>query len=738
MLLAAVMMVGSVSMWGQTSVQNFGTGTGTHTSTTGSTSFIPAPTPSGTTYARSGTATVCPIVLATGPNLLGTTGSYVRGVAGATTYTKICPNLGYTSSTEFYTSFTVMLGDASGGNTAILGSWGFYQGSGTSFSDNNNFTGSQVFTGLQFNFGTGGTIGVKYRNGSSWSSSDIATFASSTVYTIEIIGNNKSSGDITYTYDGISQTVGPQKIDLFINKVRIGNDLNAGQLTAGSLINSIMFIGTGSTGNTANIFIDDVVVYNTVPATIGTSSCSTAPELGDIVDDATTLGSVTLMAEINDEGDCPVTEYGFAYNTTGNPDIETDTKIVCDDLDVGIFTTDIDLTGLDCGETYYFRAYAVNGAGTSYNNSDFTVNAPACPPVCNIVAPVASAAEDITMASFTAKWTGDAENYSLVVYTKEDVPTEEILAKWTFPNGDGASVSRIAEQASDNNAGLTISSNAAGGTYSTPQGYNGSTGTYALSIANWVGGNGNMYWLISGINTVDFSDLTISSAQFSSATGPRDFKLQYQIGAGTWTDIPNGSIDCSSTSNTNWSGVITDLPLPSECENREDISIRWIMDSNFNVGGTAVSNTAGASRIDNIYIKGMIDVETKTPVSGYPKIVAGTSDAVSGLAENTEYYYVVKAYGKDACASELSEESNEIKAKTLSVTGIETPQIAGIYVAGNTVFVNARAGETIEIYNILGKQLVSLSAQAGENGITLPSGVLFVRVAGQTAKVIVK
>src|SRR5215218_7485861 len=103
----------SASVFGQTSTQDFGTGTGSHTGQTGSTAFLPNPT-SGTTWARAGAvAPNAPIVLANTSNPLGTTGSYVRGVASSSTsVSKFSPVVGYSGSTEFYTSFKVLFGDS--------------------------------------------------------------------------------------------------------------------------------------------------------------------------------------------------------------------------------------------------------------------------------------------------------------------------------------------------------------------------------------------------------------------------------------------------------------------------------------------------------------------------------------------------------------------------------------------------------------------------------------------------
>ena len=271
--LALIFLMGWSMSWGQTSTQNFGTTTVSHTSSTGSTTFIPAPTTSGTTWARAGVGGSVNLVTASNP--LSTTGAYVRAVASSTgAVNKFSPWVGYTGGTEFYTSFKVMFGDSSGGSTATSGVWKFYQGAGAMYSDAADFTGAQVFTGLTFTYGTGGALALTYRAAATNSTAGLTqtSFASGTVYTIEIVGNNKTSGTINYSYAGNAQTVAVQKFDLYVNGTLIGNDLAEAALPANTNINSGTFIGISSVGNVANVFVDNAVTYNAVPASIGVAT----------------------------------------------------------------------------------------------------------------------------------------------------------------------------------------------------------------------------------------------------------------------------------------------------------------------------------------------------------------------------------------------------------------------------------------------------------------------------------
>ena len=266
----------STKSYSQTSTQDFGSATGSlSTSSASSTSFLPNPS-NGTTYARIGTGGGS-VNLENNSNPFGASGTYVRAVAPTSgSIVKFSPILDYTGTNQFYTAFNVMFGDASMGNTATSGTWYFFQGAtGSTFNSTSGFTGTQVFVGLKFTFGSGGNITMNYRNGSSWSATNLvsSSLSSSTNYKIEIIGNNTLSTILSYDYNwnnGTTYTysLATQKFDLFINGTLIGDDLTAAQLTAGSNINSTTFYAENSVGNVSNIFVDNLSVYNTVPGSI--------------------------------------------------------------------------------------------------------------------------------------------------------------------------------------------------------------------------------------------------------------------------------------------------------------------------------------------------------------------------------------------------------------------------------------------------------------------------------------
>ncbi|MFA6924630.1 MAG: hypothetical protein WC223_10295 [Bacteroidales bacterium] len=81
------------------------------------------------------------------------------------------------------------------------------------------------------------------------------------------------------------------------------------------------------------------------------------------VTDITTI-TATSGGTVASDGGNAVTAYGVCWATTTNPTIANSKTV--DGSGVGSFISNI--TGLTSGTTYYVRAYATNGAGTSYGN----------------------------------------------------------------------------------------------------------------------------------------------------------------------------------------------------------------------------------------------------------------------------------------------------------------------------------------------------------------------------------
>ncbi|HKR07095.1 MAG TPA: peroxidase family protein [Bacteroidia bacterium] len=166
------------------------------------------------------------------------------------------------------------------------------------------------------------------------------------------------------------------------------------------------------------------------------------------------------------------------------------------------------------------------------------------------------------------------------------------LTEWNFPNNPDDA---IADVTTSSNASQTV--HTTGGTSALTFSVNGVT-TRAAWCTGWNNGSGLKAWEIQ-LSTLGYSNLKLSSKQQGSNTGPRNFAIEYKIGAaGAWTPL---GIPVTLTTGT-WNGP-TSFVLPAACANQPLVYIHWIMTSNTAINlGTVASG--GSSRIDNINISG--------------------------------------------------------------------------------------------------------------------------------------
>jgi uncharacterized protein (TIGR02145 family) len=91
---------------------------------------------------------------------------------------------------------------------------------------------------------------------------------------------------------------------------------------------------------------------------------TSAPILTTNAATAITSTTATSGGNITSDGGSAVTVRGVCWATTANPTISN--SKTTNGINIGAFTSNI--TGLASGTTYYLRAYATNGIGTSYGD----------------------------------------------------------------------------------------------------------------------------------------------------------------------------------------------------------------------------------------------------------------------------------------------------------------------------------------------------------------------------------
>ena len=150
--------------------------------------------------------------------------------------------------------------------------------------------------------------------------------------------------------------------------------------------------------------------------------------------------------------------------------------------------------------------------------------------------------------------------------------------------------------------GLTSSMNSTQGTGG-PMTTNGLNLSFASSVAQTTNWNAAplKYWQTGEFSTAGLHTIVVSARIYSTATtGPRDFALEYRIGAGgTWQNATSFQV---TSVNTNYQ-----YTLPEACINQSSLYVRWIQSSYTSVSGATVQ-AAAKSYIKTVQITGLAPI----------------------------------------------------------------------------------------------------------------------------------
>ncbi len=271
------------------------------------------------------------------------------------------------------------------------------------------------------------------------------------------------------------------------------------------------------------------------------------------------------------------------------------------------------------------------------------------------------------------------KNYILVaiiVFTIQfGLFAQDTIVQWTFPTQSGvADGGAIA-------ANLSQIIETAGGT-SDIQFKNGVT-TKAAQATEWEQGANEKKWKVE-FETTGYTNIKLSSKISSGGQnpGPRDFKVQYKAD-GSWIDIEESNFQTAN----NWTtGSLVNLAIPSECDDKALIKIRWIMTTDTATNGSVVE-TGGISKIDDIFVVGdFIDGQEELTVSAVRVYPNPTSDFINIATSNKSVVSLFDITGKEIVSAKIEEDSQ------LDVSEI----IPGIYFV-RVVAVNSQEVTTTRI-----------------------------------------
>ncbi len=176
--------------------------------------------------------------------------------------------------------------------------------------------------------------------------------------TATLNGNVTNAGDPTYTEKGF--VYGPAhnpNVDDNLKKIVAGNETGVYSATVTSLEmgNTYYYRAYVINAGVARYGSEQTINFSSVPAVVTTS----APTNKNIAN-----GTATFNGNVTNAGDPAYTEKGFVYATTSNPNIEDNTKKIVAGSGTGTYS--VSVNGLVMGETYYIRAYVINGGETHY------------------------------------------------------------------------------------------------------------------------------------------------------------------------------------------------------------------------------------------------------------------------------------------------------------------------------------------------------------------------------------
>ncbi len=273
-------------------------------------------------------------------------------------------------------------------------------------------------------------------------------------------------------------------------------------------------------------------------------------------------------------------------------------------------------------KTFNLTINVLDAAGEPISGATITVQ-PNTPGQGSIVGQTGNVFE--VTANYVYKYTVNVPGFQEIVGTTNGIVIsdqqisvfvsssgEATLAKWDFEN----EVKRTAVTEGGNNISLYTPDQGSGSISITGASFTGwvtgapSTG-FAANSNTWDEGVNNKYWSVN-LSTIGYENITLTSKQKGSNTGPKNFSLQYSLNNSNWVTV----VDNIVIANDNFvSGVVNQFVLPSACENQSNLYLRWVVTSTVSVNDGTVAS-GGTNRIDDIIITGSFN-DVVAPIASF-------------------------------------------------------------------------------------------------------------------------
>lgn len=192
--------------------------------------------------------------------------------------------------------------------------------------------------------------------------------------------------------------------------------------------------------------------------------------------------------------------------------------------------------------------------------------------------------------------------------------TPEVIAGWVMPTS-GTVTTLPANSGNEANNGISNFSISGARTAT------GSATNTTVYTNGWHAALG--YWQVK-INTTGYSQMTLSSKNYGTSSGPKDFKIQYSTDGTNFFDVTGGAF----VQTTSVAPGPNNLDLPTAVENQSEVYIRWLnyTDKCISCSAPGTTGSSGNSRIADIVINGV--------PSGLPPALPTASAVTASPAPN--------------------------------------------------------------------------------------------------------
>jgi len=371
-----------------------------------------------------------------------------------------------------------------------------------------------------------------------------------------------------------------------------------------------------------------------------TTTSASAPSVTTLTASATSASAGEASGTVTSENGASVTNRGVVWGTNATP-LVSDGRT---DLGAGATSFTGTITGLIASQTYYARAFAQNSAGTGYGSSIlFTAS-------CFSAVVTGLNVSETNNNDFVAMWSAlaGASSYRLYVssnssFVASGATTNVTLASFEFASYAGSEVQGTSAVVSANlispvlitrGTGLTAVAN--GGRFNA-QGW----GTFSDATA--------------AMNAGDFFEFTLTPTNSRSISITNITFLIERSGTAASNLSVRTSQDGYATDRvvrTNLSGttgitISSNLSYATELQNVSSGITFRVIAWNGASGGSFGFEGSGS----DIVVGGQVSSPSvSTFIAGYSNLtVSGTSASVTGLTDNTFYYFRLRAAGAGSC-----------------------------------------------------------------------------------------